>query len=349
MKTTIIAVAFAVLANLLWMAPTRAGEVGFTRLTVPDPMGGEMQVSVWYPAREPASRVKLGPYTFEAARDAEPQVGLHPLVVLSHGTEGSDLGHRNVAIALAQQGIIAAAPLHPRDNFKDNSGVGRRIVMEGRPRQLTAVIDALVSHDLWSTRVDALRIGAFGFSLGGYTVLAALGAQPDMMRIAAHCDVPNTDPFCTIAGSQEGSLRPHIEREFPTPLTGLADSRLCAASIIDPVAIPFADAALAAIPARQLQLWRPEFENVLSAQAHASRVVAQLNLRQGVEITAEIVVKGAQHYSFLAPFPWRLKWVLPSELTQDVAAFDRDAFQKDFAEEVSSFLVKALQACTNVD
>ena len=50
----------------------------------------------------------------------------------------SDLGHRNVAAALAEAGFIAAAPLHPRNNYRDNSGELRRIVMEGRPLQLKA-------------------------------------------------------------------------------------------------------------------------------------------------------------------------------------------------------------------
>ena len=172
-----------------------ADEVGFTRLTIDDPMGGEMLVSIWYPTLAPSGTVKLGPYKFKAARDAEPSPEQRGLVLMSHGTEGSDLGHRNVAIAMAHMGLIVAAPLHPRDNFKDNSGVGRRVVMEGRPRQITAVFDALLSDETWRRRIDTGRIGAFGFSLGGYTVLAALGAQPDMMRIVEHCETSTPDPF----------------------------------------------------------------------------------------------------------------------------------------------------------
>ena len=349
MKTIILAVFFAAIATIFWTAPSRAGDVGFARLTIADPMGGEMQVSLWYPTDERGGTLKLGPYKIEATRNAEPLVGLRGLVVISHGTEGSDLGHRNIAMALAQQGIIAAAPLHPRDNFKDSSGVGRRVVMEGRPRQITAVIDALLAHDLWGTIIDPHRIGAFGFSLGGYTVLAALGAEPRMRLIAQHCDAPNSDPFCIIAGSYDGSLRAHVEQEFAAPLKGLADDRICAASIVDPVAVRFSDAALSGIKARHILIWRPEHQNVLLAKAQGSRVVQQLNLRTNAEITTEIIVKGAQHYSFLAPFPWRLKWVLPSELTQDSPEFDRVSFQQHFAQENSRFFAQALKGCANED
>lgn len=349
MNKSLPAAIFAVIISALWIAPARAGEVGFSRLTVSDPMGGEMLVSIWYPTQEPSGHIQLGPYTFEAARDAEPLSGRHGLVVISHGTEGSDLGHRNVALAMARRGLIVAAPLHPRDNYKDRSGVGQRVVMEGRPRQISAVIDALMAHQDWGGRISPGRIGAFGFSLGGYTVLAALGAQPDMVRIAEHCEGPTTDPFCTVVGPREGSLRQHIEQEFPTEMTGLTDIRLCAASIADPVAIPFSDAALTDISARHVQIWRPEDQNVLSAKAHASRVVAQLNMRSGAEITPENIVEGAQHYSFLAPFPRSLKEVLPSELTRDATGFDRASFQKRFADEVADFLFQSLEACANAN
>ena len=64
-----------------------------------------------------------------------------------------------------------------------------------------------------------------------------------MMLVAEHCEAPNSDPFCLIAGSRDGALRAHVAQEFASPLTGLADVRLCAASIVDPVAVPFSDAS----------------------------------------------------------------------------------------------------------
>ncbi len=340
---TIACAAFIVITSNL---SANAEDVGFTRLTVEDPMGGKMQVSLWYPTSEPSELITVGPYKFQAARDAQP-INMHTsLVVMSHGTEGSDLGHRNVAISLAQMGTIVAAPLHPRDNFKDNSGVGRRIVMEGRPRQLSAVIDVLLSHDEWGKRIDADRIGAFGFSLGGYTVLAALGARPEMMRVVNHCETSTVDPFCAFVADDTGSLRNQVEQEYKSPMTNLADPRLCVASIVDPVAVPFSNEALSTISAHYIEIWRPEEQNVLLANAHAGRVVQQLNKRPNIRSTQEVVVKGAQHYSFLAPFPWKLSWLLPRELTRDSSQFDRSKFQEKFATDVTNFLHRNLTACS---
>ena len=96
------------------MLPVFASGVGFSSIVMRDPMGGEMRVSLWYPVNRAGGTVRIGSFTFPATRDAEPAKGRRGLVVISHGTMGSDLGHRNIAIELANAGfIVAAAPLHP--------------------------------------------------------------------------------------------------------------------------------------------------------------------------------------------------------------------------------------------
>ena len=318
--------------------PVPAAGVGFSRIQVADPMGGRMQVSIWYPAVRPSTIVRIGSFSFAATRDAQLANGQFGLVVLSHGTGGSDLGHRNVAIALARAGIIAAAPLHPRDNYRDRSGLGHRVVMAGRPRQLSSVIDDLLNRRDWRDRIDRRRIGAFGFSLGGYTVLAASGAEPDFARIRPHCARAPEDPFCNIAGRRSGAANLGVQ-------AGLTDQRVCAAVVADPVAVPFSDAALARIKVSHVQVWRPETENVLLSSAHASRVVRQLNSRPGRPIVREIVVQKAQHYSFLAPFPKALRSSLPPELVSDAPEFDRVRFQSQFAIDVAKFFSQSFVSC----
>lgn len=243
-----------------------------------------------------------------------------------------------IAIALARSGIIAAAPLHPRDNYKDRSGLGHRVVMAGRPRQLSAVIDFLTDHPKWRPRVDRQRIGAFGFSLGGYTILAALGAKPDFARIKSHCASSPQDPFCNIANRRPGAANLGT-------LAGLSDPRLCSAVIADPVAVPFADAALAQVKVRHVQVWRPELQNVLLSSAHAGRVVRQLNARPRRKPVQEFVVPKAQHYSFLAPVPKALRSRLPQELVSDGPGFNREKFQSQFAIDVAKFFSQSLMHC----
>jgi hypothetical protein len=50
----------------------------------------------------------------------------------------------------------------------------------------------------------------------------------------------------------------------------LPDPRFCAASIADPLAVPFSDEKLASIKARYIRIWRPEEQNALLAEAHGT-------------------------------------------------------------------------------
>jgi len=94
-----------------------AYNVGYSQGQIDDPMGGEMRYSIWYPSTDTPGKTRLGPFRFSAKTDASPAKGPFPLVLLSHGSGGNHLGHRNIAISLAKAGIIVAAPSHPRDSM----------------------------------------------------------------------------------------------------------------------------------------------------------------------------------------------------------------------------------------
>jgi predicted dienelactone hydrolase len=58
------------------------------------------------------------------AHDAPVAAGTFGLIVVSHGAGGLALNHRDLAMALAAQGYVVAAPTHPRGKGNDISGVG---------------------------------------------------------------------------------------------------------------------------------------------------------------------------------------------------------------------------------
>ena len=280
-------------------ASEREFDVGYSRMSTADPMGGQMLYALWYPTNVPNGTVKAGPFEFPGTEDAEPAVGQFGLVILSHGSGGSPLGHWDTAIALVKAGFIVAGPLHPRNNIRDDIGDDQRIVLDGRPRQLSAVIDALLTQQAWSSRIDQQKIGAFGFSAGGYTVLAALGAEREYSRIIDHCERhAEEDPYCRIINRPGRSAR---ARGYTGPPQRTHDDRLCAAVIADLFATPFSDATLEALPPAKLLFFRPEVEDVLKAEFHGSRVVRLLKQRDDFPEPQEIVVQSANHFSFLAP------------------------------------------------
>ncbi len=271
-------------------------------------------------------------------------------MILSHGSGGSDLGHRDTAIALAEAGFIAAAPLHPRNSLGD-MGDDQRIVLDGRPRQLSAVIDALLAQQVWSSRIDTEKIAAFGFSAGGYAVLAALGAEPEYLRILDHCKRhAEDDPYCRIinsVGAEESAAR---ARDYAEPAKRVYDGRLCAAVIADPFVAPFSNATLKALPPAKLLFLRPEREDMLKAEFHVSRVVGLLKQRDDFPDPQEILVPKANHFSFIAPIPESVGKSLAGPEGFDRAAFDeemnrRAAFHEEMNSRIIDFLRDAFSRC----
>ena len=323
-------------------AAQREFGVGFSRLSTADPMGGRMQVSLWYPTEVPNGVVRLGPFEFPGTRDAEPAAGPFGLVLLSHGSGGSDLGHWDTAVALAGAGFVAAAPLHPRNNFRDDLHDDRRIVLDGRPLQLSAVIDALLARETWSRRIDRKKIAAFGVSAGGYTVLAALGAARDYARTLDHCERhAEADPYCRIINGPGHAAR---VAAYAEPAGDAFDGRLCAAVIADPLTTPFSDAALTAMPPARLLVFRPEVENVLKADFHVSRVLRILESRDDFPDPRDIVVPKANHYAFIAPLPDAVARSVP-EIASDPPGFDRAVFHDAMNGTIVAFLREAFLDC----
>lgn len=320
-------------------ALSREYAVGYSRLSTADPMGGQMQYSLWYPTEVPAGIVRLGPLEFSGTRDAEPAAGKFGLVVLSHGSGGGDLAHWDTAVALAKGGFIAAAPLHPRNNVIHDIHDDQRIVLDGRPPQLSAVIDALLAQEVWSRRIDPEKIGAFGFSAGGYTILAALGAERDYTRTLEHCQRhPREDPYCRVIN---GSGHARRVRTYEDPAQSAFDGRLRAAVIADPFTAPFSDEALNTMPPAKLLFFRPEIEDVIKAEFHVSRVVEILRRRTDFPEPREIVVPKANHYSFIGPIPDVIAQKIP-KIASDPEGFDRVEFHDDMNSTIVAFFERSL-------
>jgi predicted dienelactone hydrolase len=191
---------------LLLTQNAAAFQAGWRQISIagPRPDVPATTVALYYPTQTLAGAVPMGPFTPHVAPGAAPEPSVKGLIVLSHGTGGSELGYSRLAEGLAQEGYLVAALRHPRDNWQDQSLLkdSPETYFTERPRQVSWVIDALLRDPQWKDRIarDARgpKVGAVGHSAGGYTVLALAGGQPDVMRIAKHCDAERAaDPiFC---------------------------------------------------------------------------------------------------------------------------------------------------------
>lgn len=310
-------------AAVLW-AGAAAAEVGMRALSFTDPAdGGAARVVVWYPTDVPETPVRRGPFTFRVAEGAPVAEGRHPLVMLSHGSGGSAFGHADTAMALARRGYVVAAVHHRGNAFDDDRDAGTERMWRNRPAQLSAALDHVLADPDLAGRLDGDRIGAFGFSAGGYTVLVAAGGVADLGRITAHCRTPPAgERFC------------HLGNEETQARVVARDPRIRAAVLMAPVGVPFSKSGLAGVTI-PIRLYRAERDEQI-----AGSQVEELRERLPVPFEYE-VVRDAGHFAFLMPVPAAIAAEVGPP-AWDPPGFDRAAFHERMNAEIADFFDRTL-------
>ncbi|WBO86199.1 alpha/beta hydrolase family protein [Hymenobacter yonginensis] len=284
--------------------------VGYRAADVADPeLGLTIPLTILYPADEPGRLHPVGLYELDVAPDAPIRGGQWPVVLISHGTGGSGLTHRNLAHYLARHGVAVALPEHPHNNRTDDTWAHTPQNLMARPRHLQLTLDFLLQHPPLAPALQPTGAVLIGHSLGGYSALAAAGGQP--------WSVPR-EPA-------DGSPRP-----IPVPP---ADPRVRALVLLAP-AVPWFRHAGAlrgvALPVLLLAAEKDEFippqhvESVLRGVPDAGRVTYR-------------VIENAGHFSFLSPFPAaRTRPDFPP--SQDPPGFHRAQFHEALYPEILAFI-----------
>jgi predicted dienelactone hydrolase len=252
--------------------------------------------------------------------------------VISHGNGGGPASHADLALALANAGYIVAAPMHTGDNYVDQSAISSVSWLSGRTSELHATIDYMLKDWQGHDRINPERIGAFGFSAGGFTVLTAVGAQPDLRIVAQHC-ADSPEFVCDLLGFVKSPL---LNADAPTMgATFLPDVRIKVAVVaapglgftmipngLDPVRVP-------------IQLWSADNDSNVPYATNTKLVREALGSR--VEFHS---VAGAGHFSFLTP----CGLLAPPEICSDQGQFDRKAFHTKMNASVTAFFEKNMKA-----
>lgn len=324
-----LAIAAAALAALfVGTARTSERPVGFQVARVESP-SGPVAVALWYPtAATPWPTTFVGGQLLDVARDAPVAGRDRPVVLISHGNGGSALSHVDLAMALAGAGFVVAAPTHAGDNHADASRQGAAALYSQRTGQMRAVLDHVLARWAGAPHVDATRVGAFGFSAGGHTVLSLVGGTPDMARIATHC--ARTPEFVCTALRQAGS--PLLAGADGAGVFA-ADPRIRAAAVAAPgLGFTFAGRGLSGVRV-PVQLWSVG-QDATVPFATNTRVV-----RDGLGARAELhAVPGATHVAFLAP----CGLLRPPAVCADAPGFDRTAMHASMNADVVRFFNRQL-------
>jgi predicted dienelactone hydrolase len=176
-------------------------------------------------------------------------------------------------------------------------------------------------------RLDASRIGIFGFSVGGFTALVAIGGVPELGRIPAYC-AEHPDRVCGMLKGIDTSV----------PASAWAhDARFKAAVIAAPtLAFTFGPESLAPVKV-PVQLWRAAGDEITPHPRAAEAIYQTLPIRPDYMVVAD-----AGHFAFVACSPEMAKRAPP--ICHDAPGFDREAFQRRLSATVVAFFSGQLRA-----
>lgn len=136
---------------------------------------------IWYPTTDslkPADK-HFSPFLRQpTVRNGKLPANKLPLILLSHGTGGGRLTLEWLAQALANSGCIVAAVDHYGNTYE------YKIPLEfvkpwERPLDISFALTSLLNDPEIGQLIDQQKIGATGFSFGGYTMIALAGARLD--------------------------------------------------------------------------------------------------------------------------------------------------------------------------
>ncbi len=290
-----------------------------------------IEAAVWYPTDAPVPEAPNTPFGLALAHGVPVAGEGLPIVVISHGDGGWFGAHAGLARDLARAGMIAVAPNHPGNSDGDETAPPERWITE-RPRHLARVVAHMTADWEQAPHVDAERIGAFGFSAGGHSVLSAAGARVSLSRIAAHC-IEAPEEFACRTGMAEAVVAG--AGEFPAPIPGLRAAVAAAPGFgfsFDPGQVEALDAVV--------QTWGGTEDERVSYAGNIAPISAALTAPSEAHRIAD-----AGHFAFRPPCDPALEEANPRiwELACiDPPGFDRAAFQHRFNSAVVEFLVAQL-------
>ena len=289
--------------------------------------------AIWYPAEGNTERIVAGPFTLRTVNtDISTQVSRRlPLILISHGTGGSALAHHTLAESIAAAGYLVAAIEHPGDNYKDRSLVANRQYFEERPRQLLAMLNAMLYDEQLSAIIDRQCIGALGHSVGGYTVFALVGAKPDRAGLIRHCATVDDDPACNYADPDIGVTATGVT-SFQLQPDKTADIKVATRQVIKSAV---ALAPLGSVVDSHIGLDESVPVSIVTAQ-HDTILPSRYHLSKLSQIAPHAVItraKGAGHFSFISPVNENWHNQL-AEVAKDPLNFNRYEFHNQLGAQL---------------
>ncbi|EGR1463607.1 alpha/beta hydrolase [Vibrio cholerae] len=200
-----------------------ASDVGFTQVTLTNDSSRPLNTAIWYPTQDVSDTTLIGDNPAfigtQVIKDGEVQSGTFPVVLLSHGYRGNWRNQNWLATKLASRGYIVAAADHPGTTSFDQSPKQAAKWWE-RPRDVSRILDYLLSETPWKQSANAENVTAIGHSLGGWTVMQLGGAKMDRATFEANCLIYPNPRTCGLAeelGLDKGQAEEPNKKDLSDP------------------------------------------------------------------------------------------------------------------------------------
>lgn len=315
--------------------------------TAPRPL----RTAIWYPAAATAVKEET---IFGGAPEQEifspitvaPDAAIattsvkYPLILLSHGTGGSSVQMMWLGYYLAAHGYIVAAVNHHGNTSAERERTAQGFLLYWeRASDLTAVLDKVLADPIFGAHIDRDRIGAAGFSLGGYTVISIAGGVFSQQAFEAFCRSPQRDFTCEPQPEFPDAPRlfeqlkktdPVVHESLRHGSDSYRDRRVKRVFAIAPaLGSGFTKEGLSKIKI-PVRIAIGQADNVTPLTTNAERYA---NLIKGANLT--ILPGGIGHYTFLAECTRRGQAVV--DICRDGEGVDRAKVHQQVAEEVFQF------------
>jgi predicted dienelactone hydrolase len=284
---------------------------------------------VWYPIDSsiPAKKAAGFWVRCDEARDAPVSMkkDKYPLVLISHGHGGDRFNISWLAEILAVNGYIVAAMDHYGNTWNNKIPESYTRPWE-RPKDISFVIDQLLSTAHFKDKIDEKKIGFAGYSLGGATgiwIAGAVAAEISNEQIAIACqkDLESVVPPDVFANTNFDEARQSFE-----------DKRVNAFLLMAPaLGWLFDEKSLRAV-ARPIYIIGAEKDKIAPIETNAKVFAKKLS-----KATLRIVPGDADHYVFLNRASQLGKRLLEPKLAEDSSTLGRRKIHEDIGKNAIEF------------
>jgi predicted dienelactone hydrolase len=308
---------------------------------------------IWYPVAPEVPEIAhdIGPpgvpilhgHPIAADAPVSPAQAKYPLLLLSHGTGGSADSLDWLGAGFAAAGYVVVAVNHPGNTALEPLTREGFMLWWERAVDASEALDAVLADPKLGSHIDRDRIGAIGFSIGGYTVLELAGARTNLKVFQDFCGSPAADAICRPPEMDSLKSNADVPAAFsPETTQSLAragasyrDPRVKAAFAIAPAVGRAFDAASFAEVGIPVALVGGTADVTVPVETNIKRIAGFL---PQASLT---MVPGAAHYTFLSTcLPAAVDRV--AMLCKDNPGVDRDAVHAQTFDQARAFFAKAL-------